>query len=87
MIFNTSVKTYESNELPLPIEKIFNCQGSVHINSVYKKDELSRNKDLSNDTCFVYQNKGCRARFHEMDSQVPQYNNASANEDFYQLSD
>jgi hypothetical protein len=34
MIFNTSVKTYQSNERSTPIEEIFNRQGSIHRNWV-----------------------------------------------------
>jgi hypothetical protein len=40
----------------------------------------SRNKDLTQGTCFVCHKKGCRASFHQEDRQVPQYNNVSAAE-------
>jgi hypothetical protein len=53
------------------------------------KSADTRNKDLTQGTCFVCHKKGCRAKFHEDNRQVPQSNNASAAEaeENYEISD
>jgi hypothetical protein len=81
--------------------EIFNRQGSIHENSTTHqgingnpngftgKSADTRNKDLTQGTCFVCHKKGCRAKFHEDNRQVPQSNNASAAEaeENYEISD
>jgi hypothetical protein len=102
MRLSTNVKTYESSESPTPME-IGNFQSSRKYPRKFNNLSMnqrkpsgftgrsvsSRKKDLTQGTCFVCHKKGCRARFHEDNREVPQSNNASAAEaeEIYEISD
>jgi hypothetical protein len=102
MRLSTSVKTYESSESPTPME-IGNFQSSRKCPRKFNNLSMnqrktsgftgrsvsSRIKDLTQGTCFVCHKKGCRARFHEDNREVPQSNNASTAEaeEIYEISD